>query len=100
MKLDTSKLIFDGHWESPMFDEVTVYFIAPKELVGDRFGDAAKIMVAYSKHDPYNRCPEFMISPTENGEAYDLDFLDLDNDKDTAKELAKAALEKMENRDG
>lgn len=98
MKLDTSKLIFDGYWESVLFDDVTVYFIAPKELVGDRFGDAAKIMVTYSKHDPYNCCPEFMISPTEDGEAYDWDFLDLD--EDTANELIKMAIEKVEDRNG
>lgn len=100
MKLDTSKLIFDGYWKSVLFDEVTVYFIATKELVGDRFGDAARIMVTYSEHDPYNCCPEFMISPTQDGEAYDWDFLDLDNDEDTAKELIKAALKQMEDSDG
>lgn len=93
MKIDISKLVYAGCWESVLFDDVTVYFTAPKDLVGDRFGDGAKIMVTYSKHDPYNCCPEFMISPTQDGEAYDWDFLDLDNDKDSAKALVKAALE-------
>lgn len=55
-------------------------------------------MVTYSKHDPYNCCPEFMISPTEDGEAYDWDFLDLD--EDTANELIKMAIEKVEDRNG
>jgi hypothetical protein len=100
MKIDISKLVFDGCWESALLDEVTVYFIAPKELVEYRFGDGAKIMVTYSKHDPYNCCPEFMISPTQDGVAYDWDFLDLDNDEDTTKALLKAALEKMEDHDG
>lgn len=100
MKLDTSKLVFDGCWESAYFDEVTVYFIAPKELVGDRFGNASEIMISYSKSDPYNCRPEIMVSPTEGGESYDWDYLDLENEEDAAKELVNMCLERMRDRDG
>ena len=102
MKLATSKLIFDGCWESELFDEVTAYFIAPKELVADRYPDAeaAEVMISYVKSNPCECQPDIMVSPTKNGESYDWSYLELENEEDAAKELIKMTMERVEDRNG
>lgn len=69
-KLDISKIDF----EEAQFKECTLYFIAPRELVKDKYPEAEHSTISLEL-----TTRTAMISPTKNGMNYDWSDIKLDN---------------------
>ena len=63
---DVTKVVFDEKYESPEYGTETLYFIAPREWLGDQFPEAvsAGISVEYPVSHPDANYATVMMSPT------------------------------------
>ncbi len=79
MDIDISKFEFEERFESALGYTV-LYFIAPKELVVDRYPEAehATVCIEWSDSDKEMDNYSVTISPTKDGEDYDWIPLELD----------------------
>jgi hypothetical protein len=75
MKLDISKIEFEEAYDNEPFEEYTLYFIAPRDLVKDKHPEAAHSTISLEL-----RTRTAMISPTKDGTDYDWSDIKLDND--------------------
>lgn len=77
--IDISKFEFEERFESALGYTV-LYFIAPKELIADRYPEAehATICIEWSDSDKEMDNYSVTISPTKDGEDYDWIPLELD----------------------
>lgn len=87
MDLDISKVKFEEAYDNTPFEEYTLYFIAPKDLVKDKHPDAE-----YSTISLELQTRTAMISPTKNG--IDYDWSDIELDPDTIDKLIAMQKEK------
>ena len=74
MNLDISKVKFEEAYDNTPFEEHTLYFIAPKDLVKDKHPEADHSTISLEL-----RTRTTMISPTKNGTDYDWYDIELDN---------------------
>ena len=88
MVLDISKLTFEERVYSEFFDTTFLYFIAPRELISDKYPEAesARIRIEVDNYDPYGPYYEIMISPTKDGIDYDWRCL-YTREQDTVRKL-------------
>ena len=79
MDIDISKFKFEEQFESALGYTV-LYFIAPKELVSDRYPEAehATVCIEWSDSDKEMDNYSVTISPTKDGEDYDWMPFELD----------------------
>ena len=79
MDIDISKFKFEERFESALGYTV-LYFIAPKDLVADRYPEAehATICIEWSDSDKEMDNYSVTISPTKDGEDYDWTPIELD----------------------
>lgn len=79
MDIDISKFKFEERFESALGYTV-LYFIAPKELVADRYPEAehATVCIEWSDSDKEMDNYSVTISPTKDGEDYDWTPIELD----------------------
>lgn len=75
MNIDISKIKFEEAYDNAPFEEFTLYFIAPKDLVKDKYPEAE-----YSTISLELTTRTTMISPTKNGMDYDWSDIKLDDD--------------------
>ena len=75
MKLDISKIEFEEAYDNAPFEEYTLYFIAPSDLVKDKYPEAEHSTISLELTTRTT-----MISPTKNGMDYDWSDIKLDND--------------------
>lgn len=75
MDIDISKIKFEEAYDNAPFDEYTLYFIAPKDLVKDKYPEAEHSTISLEL-----TTRTAMISPTKNGMDYDWFDIELDND--------------------
>ena len=75
MKLDISKIEFEEAYDNTPFEEYTLYFIAPRDLVKDKYPEAEHSTISLELTTRTT-----MISPTKNGMDYDWSDIKLDND--------------------
>lgn len=75
MKLDISKIKFEEAYDNAPFKEFTLYFIAPKNLVKDKYPEAEHSTISLELTTRTT-----MISPTKDGVDYDWYSIELDND--------------------
>ena len=75
MKLDISKIEFEEAYDNAPFEEYTLYFIAPRDLVKDKYPEAEHSTISLELTTRTT-----MISPTKNGMDYDWSDIKLDND--------------------
>lgn len=89
MDIDISKFEFEERFESALGYTV-LYFIAPKELVADRYPEAehATVCIEWSDADKETDNCSVTISPTKDGEDYDWMPFELDAD-DVEKLISK-----------
>ena len=73
--LDISKIDFEEAYDKAQFKEHTLYFIAPRELVKDKYPEAEHSTISLEL-----TTRTAMISPTKNGTDYDWSDIKLDND--------------------
>ena len=80
MDIDISKFKFEEQFESALGYTV-LYFIAPKELVSDRYPEAehATVCIEWDDSDKETDNCSVTISPTKDGEDYDWMPFDLDS---------------------
>lgn len=80
MDIDISKFEFEEQFESALGYTV-LYFIAPKELVSDRYPEAehATVCIEWSDSDKEMDNYSVTISPTKDGEDYDWMPFELDS---------------------
>ena len=79
--LDLTKLTFEEYNINPTFGTTTVYFVGPKELLGDKYSEAehATVLLEFNTNNPYGAYPEIMISPTKEGYDYDWSYVYIEN---------------------
>ena len=75
MDIDISKIKFEEAYDNVQFEECTLYFIAPKDLVKDKYPEAEHFTISLEL-----TTRTAMISPTKNGTDYDWSDVELDND--------------------
>ena len=75
MDIDISKIKFEEAYDNVPFQEYTLYFIAPKYLVKDKYPEAEHSTISLEL-----MTRTAMISPTKNGMDYDWSDVELDND--------------------
>lgn len=75
MDIDISKIKFEEAYDNAPFEEYTLYFIAPKDLVKDKYPEAEHSTISLEL-----RTRTVMISPTKNGMDYDWYNIELDDD--------------------
>ena len=75
MDIDISKIKFEEAYDNAPFQEYTLYFIAPKDLVKDKYPEAEHFTISLEL-----TTRTAMISPTKNGMDYDWSDIELDND--------------------
>lgn len=75
MNIDISKIKFEEVYNNYPFEEYTLYFIAPIDLVKDKYPEAEHSTIALEL-----TTRTAMISPTKNGMDYDWYDIELDND--------------------
>ena len=75
MDIDISKIKFEEAYDNAQFEECTLYFIAPKDLVKDKYPEAEYFTISLEL-----MTRTAMISPTKNGMDYDWSDIELDND--------------------
>lgn len=75
MKLDISKIEFEEAYDNTPFQEYTLYFIAPRDLVKDKYPEAEHSTISLELTTRTT-----MISPTKDGVDYDWYDIELDND--------------------
>lgn len=75
IKLDISKIEFEEAYDDALFEEYILYFIAPKDLVKDKYPEAEHSTISLEL-----TTRTAMISPTKNGMDYDWSDIELDND--------------------
>ena len=75
MDIDISKIKFEEAYDNVQFQEYTLYFIAPKDLVKDKYPEAEHFTISLEL-----TTRTAMISPTKNGMDYDWSDIELDND--------------------
>ena len=75
MDIDISKIKFEEAYDNAQFEECTLYFIAPKDLVKDKYPEAEHYTISLEL-----TTRTAMISPTKNGIDYDWSDVELDND--------------------
>lgn len=75
MNLDISKVKFEEAYDNTQFEEYTLYFIAPKDLVKDKHPEADHSTISLEL-----RTRTAMISPTKNGTDYDWSDIELEPD--------------------
>ena len=75
MDIDISKIKFEEAYDNAQFEECTLYFIAPKDLVKDKYPEAEHFTISLELTTRTT-----MISPTKNGMDYDWYDVELDND--------------------
>ena len=75
MKLDISKIEFEEAYDNAPFEEYTLYFISPRDLVKDKYPEAEHSTISLELTTRTT-----MISPTKNGMDYDWSDIKLDND--------------------
>lgn len=73
--LDISKIDFEEAYDNAQLKEHTLYFIAPRDLVKDKYPEAEHSTISLEL-----TTRTAMISPTKNGTDYDWSDLKLDND--------------------
>lgn len=84
MNIDISKFKFEESYGG-VFGDMVLYFIAPKELVADKYPDAEHATVCIEWNDSDKEIDNYFvtISPTKDGEDYDWMPFELDtNDID------------------
>ena len=74
MDIDISKIKFEEAYDNAPFQEYTLYFIAPKDLVKDKYPEAEHSTISLEL-----TTRTAMISPTKNGMDYDWSDIELDN---------------------
>ena len=74
MDIDISKIKFEEAYDNVPFQEYTLYFIAPKDLVKDKYPEAEHSTISLEL-----TTRTAMISPTKNGIDYDWSDVELDN---------------------
>lgn len=79
MNIDISKIEFDARVEDDLGNNIA-YFIAPKELLGDKYPEAEHSTISIKWNECGKDMSEYtvMISPTKDGEDYDWMPFDLD----------------------
>lgn len=82
MNIDISKIKFEEAYDNTPFHEFTLYFIAPKDLVKDRYPEADHSTISLELTTETT-----MISPTKNG--VDYDWSDIKFDEDTIDGLIR-----------
>lgn len=80
MNIDISKIKFEEFYNNMPFEEYTLYFFAPKDLVKDKHPEAEHSTISL---EIINRTA--MISPTKDG--IDYDWYDIELDNNTMDEL-------------
>ena len=75
MDIDISKIKFEEAYDNELFDEQTLYFIAPKDLVKDKYPEAEHSTISLELTTRTT-----MISPTKDGMDYDWSDIEFDND--------------------
>lgn len=75
MDIEISKIKFEEAYDNAPFDEYTLYFIAPKDLVKDKYPEAEHSTISLELTTRTT-----MISPTKDGMDYDWSDIELDND--------------------
>lgn len=75
MDIDISKIKFEEAYDNAPFQEYTLYFIASKDLVKDKYPEAEHSTISLELTTRTT-----MISPTKNGMDYDWYDVELDND--------------------
>lgn len=75
MDIDISKIKFEEDYDNELFDEHTLYFIAPKDLVKDKYPEAEHSTISLELTTRTT-----MISPTKDGMDYDWSDIEFDND--------------------
>ena len=75
IKLDVSKIKFKEVYDNAPFKEFTLYFIAPIDLVKDKYPEAEHSTISLELTTRTT-----MISPTKDGVDYDWYDIELDND--------------------
>ena len=75
MKLDISKIKFEEDYDNTPFEEYTLYFIAPRDLVKNKYQEAEHSTISLELTTRTT-----MISPTKDGVDYDWYDIELDND--------------------
>ena len=75
MKLDISKIEFEEAYDNTPFQEYTLYFIAPRDLVKDKYPEAEHSTISLELTTRTT-----MISPTKDRVDYDWYDIELDND--------------------
>lgn len=80
MDIDISKFEFEERFESALGYTV-LYFIAPKDLVSDKYPEAehATVCIEWSDSDKEMDNYSVTISPTKDGEDYDWMPFELDS---------------------
>lgn len=79
---DINKVKFEEKYENKEYQTVTLYFIAPKEWLGNRFHEAvhSEISVEYPINQPEAIYATVMMSPTKiktNYDSEDYDWFDI-----------------------
>lgn len=79
---DINRVEFEEKYESKEYQTVTLYFIAPKEWLSDRFPEAvhSEISVEYPISQPEAIYATVMMSPTKvdtDGNSEDYDWFDI-----------------------
>ena len=75
MDIDISKIKFEEAYDHAPFQEYTLQFIAPKDLVKDKYPEAEHSTISLEL-----MTRTVMISPTKNGMDYDWSDIELDDD--------------------
>lgn len=91
--LDIAKLEFEERVDNEFLGTTTLYFIGPKDLIGDKYPEAesTEIMVEFRTGNPRGQYPEIMISPTKDGMDYDWNYAYID-DPDVVKRLIRIGI--------
>lgn len=92
--IDTSNFEFEEHFQSGLGYTV-LYFIAPKDLVADKYPDAecATICIEWIESDKEMDNCSVTISPTKNGEDYD--WMPFELDTHDVKQLIARGLKEI-----
>ncbi len=77
-----SRIKFDEKYVSDVYGTTTLYFIAPKEFLNNKYPDAesTEISVEFPTNNPEPTHASVMFSPTKDGEDYDWYNVDLSYD--------------------
>jgi hypothetical protein len=82
-EVDISKIKYEDRYECEEYNTTTLYFIAPKELLNDKYPEAvhSEISVEYPTHKPEACASRVMITPTRkcgDNDYEDYDWFDID----------------------